>query len=241
MANDLIAQPGKGLVLDAERLMPSWLISLVAGLKTPRDLTTGSPSFQSWVAPRSLPTKSQLEQALELYERWLTPSGAQGVADVLSHLHLVTVAPSTDGMTELEIRDFLVAQVGAYAAHVGHVPLGILRKAAKACADASRWLPKPAELLEHATPALLERRAQRDRLAKLIANYDAPKLEAKRYEREPDDERLAGIIRSYRKHGNHRRADELEQEFQNTYGRPSGVPMPAAPAAAPEAQAALAL
>jgi hypothetical protein len=165
------------------------------------------------------PTKSQLERALAIYEAALKPAGTQGVAEVMTHLHLVTVAPSTEGMSELEIRDFTVSQIAAYVTHLGHVPLSILNKAAHKHGDKSKWFPKPAELLEHAAPLLYERTLQRDRLKKLLANIDAPSLERKSTPVETYEERMRASIASYRKIGRHQRANELEEELAKHEGR----------------------
>ena len=182
-------------------------------LRSPSNPATGKPAAELWTPPAVIPLKATLEAALVAYDAMLRPCGASGIANMMAHTMLVTAIPGLDGLDQVEQRDHLVAQVGAYVVHLVHLPLDILTEAARAHCNESKWFPKPAELLKFAAPSLFERQQQRARLVALIANYDAHRLGSKPYVKPPYEERVRGMIASYRKIGNERRAQELEAEL----------------------------
>jgi hypothetical protein len=154
------------------------------------------------VLPSALPAKADLEQAERIMAERLRPVEEQDAKRCFAKL-LTTFEPNTKlGGPETKIR--FVAWLEA----LRDVPGDLWAKATDNCIASLEWMPKPAQFRAQVDGEIAERARQARLLKDLKAATGQP------FVREPPEVRLRGLIQSYRKIGNERRAKELELELQ---------------------------
>jgi hypothetical protein len=195
----------------------SWLTSSVAEcLRTPMD-AEGRPNPSLWVPRRWPMRKSDLDDAVAALTELLKPAGSDGVRVVLADLMITTQPPSTEGLSLGQIKAIVVKLIEDYIPFLVHVPADILLNAARQCAERSKFYPKPAELLEFATPAITERHDMRRRAEQQLR--DLAKPQAKPFVQEPLDVRLRHLRDVYARHGNLDKANHYERDLAKLENR----------------------
>ena len=188
--------------------MPS---TLALVLKDPVTLQ-GDPDPTSWSPPDFTVLKDVLAEGLRAIDSQLVPAGPNGVSQALAALMLTTKRPNTNGLSREQTGAFLQEQLAEYQRLLQHIPKHVLAAAADAHVKRpSNFFPTVAELLEFAQPEydkLLRFKARIERLMRGEAKPKPPPFVP-----EPYEVRMAAMIASYRKVGNHRRAAQLEIEF----------------------------
>jgi hypothetical protein len=152
--------------------------------------------------PSSLPPKAELQQAERILTSRMEPVSENEAKRCFAKL-LTTFEPSTKlGGTETRIR------FAAWFEALSDIPADLWRKATDACIAGIEWMPKPAQFRGQVGDELAERARQLKLVRELAAKDEVP------FVREPADVRLRGMIASYRKIGNERRAQELELQLK---------------------------
>jgi hypothetical protein len=139
------------------------------------------------------------------------------VRAVLADLMITTQPPSTEGLSLVQIKTIVVKLIEDYIPFLVHVPADILLDAARQCAERSKFYPKPAELLEFATPAINERHDMRRRAEALLRDLAKPK--AKPFVQEPLEERVRHLRDVYARLGNLHKANRYEGELAKLENR----------------------
>jgi len=161
--------------------------------------------------------KSDLDDAVAALTELLKPAGTDSVRDVLADLMITTQPPGTDGLSFVQIKTVVVKLIEDYIPFLSHVPADILRSAARQCVERSKFYPKPAELLEFATPAINERHDMRRRAEALLRDLAKPK--AKPFVQEPLDVRLRHLRDVYARHRNLDKANRYERDLAKLENR----------------------